>query len=180
MLHIELFGILIIFLLLNTTPTDFSGWLFHTSYSKLCKPVHSAVRREGPCLLCLNSDPAMSLSLPIFLCLTLSPSLIQLDYTLEGNIINHTDLSHCSLLIQCHKCNISLCHLKKQALQHCQCPPRNPERAILVWAELSGKKSIFCKTFHFPTQVIVVLHSFNTPHFLWLIWRSISCLLPER
>lgn len=82
----------------------------------------------------------MSLSLPIFLCLPLSPSLIQLDYTLEGNIINHTDLSRCSLLIQRHKCNISLCHLKKQALQYCQSPPRNPERAILVQAELSGQK----------------------------------------
>lgn len=57
-----------------------------------------------------------------------------------GNIINHRDLSCCSLLIQCHKCNISPCHLKEQALQHCQCPPRNPEAAILVLPESNAKK----------------------------------------
>ena len=72
-LHIELFGILISFLLLSTTPTDFDSWLFHTSLSH-CEPVHSAVQRKGlvHCVSiqtkqcrCLFQSPSVRLSLPL-------------------------------------------------------------------------------------------------------------------
>lgn len=102
---------------------------------------------------------SVSSSLPLSDSLSLSHSTWL--YT-GGNIINHRDLSCCSLLIQRHKCNISLCHLKKQALQHYQCPPRNPVEAILVLGKTSQKKrkKVFYETFHIPTHVLVVLFSF--------------------
>lgn len=100
-----------------------------------------------------------------------------------GNIINHRDLSCCSLLIQRHKCNISLCHLKKQALQHCQCPPRNPDKDILVWAEPNEKKEHILQDFSFPSTCLgcsSLFFLYNTPYFLWLIWRFSARLSPER
>lgn len=112
---------------------------------------------------------SVSSNLPLFDSLSLSYSTWL--YT-GGNIINHRDLSRCSLLIQRHKCNISLCHLKKQALQRCQCPLRNPEEAILVWAELNEKGSVFRKTFHLLLLFTSSRHLHNTSLFRQFILPS--------
>lgn len=119
----------------------FRGWLFHTPHSKLLYVSLSIQLCRGRALSIVSqfrpSYVSVSSNLPLSDSLSLSHSTWL--YT-GGNIINHRDLSCCSLLIQRHKCNISLCHLKKQALQHCQCPLRNPEEVILVWAEPNEKK----------------------------------------
>lgn len=112
---------------------------------------------------------SVSSNLPLFDSLSLSYSTWL--YT-GGNIINHRDLSRCSLLIQRHKCNISLCHLKKQALQRCQCPPRNPEEAILVWAEPNEKGSVFYETFHLLSLLTSSRHLHNASLFRRLILPS--------
>ena len=79
-------------------------------------------------------------------------------------MINHRDLSCCSLLIHCHKCNISLCHLKKQPLQSCQCHGKECRGSHFSFWQNLMKNCIFFRDLSFPnTSVASSSHSSLSP-----------------